>query len=47
MDKPVSPAEQLGDAMTSLVVALEKLADALEILACEMMVAEGRRPPRA
>jgi hypothetical protein len=47
MDKPVSPAEQLGDALTSLVAALQSLADALEILACEMIVADGSRPPRA
>jgi hypothetical protein len=46
MDKPVSPAEQLGDATTSLVVALQKLADVLEILACELIVADVRRPPR-
>jgi hypothetical protein len=46
MDKPVTPAEQFADAVTSLVMSLDKLREALEILACEIIVAEGRHPPR-
>jgi hypothetical protein len=48
MDKPLTPAEDLADAVTSLVLSLEKLRDALEVLACEMIAAprEVRRPGR-
>jgi hypothetical protein len=47
MDKPVTPAEQFADAVTSLVMSLDKLREALEILACEMIIAEGQHPPAA
>jgi hypothetical protein len=48
MDKPLTPSEELADAITSLTLSLEQLRDALEVLACEMMVAggEARRPRR-
>ena len=48
MDTPLTPSEQLADAVTRLTLSLEKLRDALEILACEIIVAPGeaRRPQR-
>ena len=39
MDKPLTPAEDLADAISSLTLSLENLRDALEILACEIIVA--------
>jgi hypothetical protein len=48
MDKPLTPSEELADAITSLTLSLEQLRDALEVLACEIIVAprEVRRPGR-
>ena len=42
MDKPVTPAEELADALSSLVLSLDRLREALEILACEMIAAEDQ-----
>ena len=42
MDKPLTPSEELANAVTTLTLSLEKLRDALEILACEMIVAPRR-----
>lgn len=39
MDKPITPEEELADAVTSLALSLEKLLELLEILACELIVA--------
>ena len=39
MDKPITPAEQLVDAVAALRLSLEKLQEMLEILACEAMLA--------
>ena len=48
MDTPITPAEEFADALRSLVVSLGQLREALEILACEMIVtAEGPPAPRA
>ena len=48
MDTPITPAEEFADALRSLVVSLGQLREALEILACEMIVAAERPPaPRA
>jgi len=44
MDKPLTPAEQLADAVSSLTLSLEKLRDALDTLqslACKIIVTEG------
>ena len=42
MDKPLTPAEQLADAVRSLTLSLEQLREALDTLTCEIMVAECR-----
>ena len=39
MDKPLTPAENLADALTGLALSLQTLRDALEVLACEIIVA--------
>jgi hypothetical protein len=39
MDKPLTPAEDFADALSSLVLALETLRDALDVLASEILVA--------
>ena len=44
MDKPLTPSGELTDAITSLTLALEKLRDVLEVLACEMTVARREVP---
>jgi hypothetical protein len=43
MDKPLTPSEELTDAVTSLTLSLEKLRDALEVLACELIVFKSIR----
>lgn len=45
MDKPVTPAEELADALSSLVLSLDRLREALDILACEI-IAAGEQPSR-
>jgi hypothetical protein len=44
MDKPVTPEEELLDAVSALTLTLEKLHDLLEVLACEVIVAGGALP---
>ena len=43
MDKPLTPAEHLADAVTGLARRLEQLRDALDVLACEITIAEVRQ----
>jgi hypothetical protein len=38
MDQPIRPEEQLVDALRSLTLAFDKIADLLEILTCELIV---------
>jgi hypothetical protein len=47
VNKPLTPAEDFADAVTTLLLSLDKLKEALEVLACELIVAEGRRSPPA
>ena len=42
MDKPLSPGERLADAVTGLARRLEQLRDALDVLACDITIAEVR-----
>jgi hypothetical protein len=37
MDKPVTPAEELRDALSSLVLSLDKLREVLEVLASQII----------
>ena len=39
MDKPITPEEELLDAVSQLTLSLEKLLELLEVLACEVIVA--------
>ena len=41
MDKPVTPEEELLDAVSALALTLEKMLDMLEILACEIIMSGG------
>lgn len=41
MDKPVTPEEELLDALSRLEVGLQKVVDFLEILMCEVIAAGG------
>jgi hypothetical protein len=43
MDKPLTPAEHLADAVTGLARRLEQLRDALDVLACDITIAEVRQ----
>jgi hypothetical protein len=43
MDEPLTPPEELADTITSLTLSLEKLRDALEVLACELIVFKSIR----
>ena len=43
MDKPVTPAEELADALSSLVLALDRLREALDV-ACEILAAGDQAP---
>jgi hypothetical protein len=43
MDKPLSPGERLADAVTGLARRLEQLRDALDVLACDITIAEVRQ----
>jgi len=43
MDKPLTPAEHLADAVTCLARRLEQLRDALDVLACDLTIAEVRQ----
>jgi hypothetical protein len=42
MDKPLTPSEQLSDAVMCLARRLEQLRDALDVLACDITIAEVR-----
>jgi hypothetical protein len=41
MDRPVTPEEELLDAVSALALTLEKMLEMLEVLACEVIVAGG------
>lgn len=47
MDKPVTPEEELLDALHRLEVGLRKVVDFLEILMCEVIAAGGSLPAHA
>ena len=47
MDTPVTPEEELLDALHGLEVGLLKLVDFLEILLCEAIAAGGSFPAHA
>jgi|InoplaM3SPM_1038593.scaffolds.fasta_scaffold67253_1 hypothetical protein len=42
MDKPLTRGEHLADAVTGLARRLEQLRDALDVLACDITIAEVR-----
>jgi len=45
MDRPVTPEEELLDAVSALALTLEKMLEMLEVLACEVIVAGGSIHP--
>lgn len=44
MDTPVTPEEHLRDAICALTLAMEKILEMLQVLACEVIVSGGSLP---
>jgi hypothetical protein len=44
MDSPVTPGEELRDAVVGLTFSLEKLLELLEVLACSADRPQEQRP---